>query len=159
MNDLDVGAECAFNMLAADTKLRGVVDRPDICADIQRAMDRLEKCDNRKLLKYRKEKCKVLHVVRNNPVTNTDWLGADWPECRLAKILDLGVWWTPVWMQASNIILQQGRVRVFWAAWRGVWLTDQCRWSSPSIQHWWGHTQSAGSSSQLSSTRESYCTT
>lgn len=96
MNDLDVGAECAFNMLVADTKLREVVDRPDVCADIQRAMDRLEKCDNRKLLKYRKEKCKVRHAVRNNPVTNTDWLGADWPECRLAKILDLGDWWTPV---------------------------------------------------------------
>lgn len=27
----------------------------------------VEKCDNRNLLKYRKEKCQVLHVVRNDP--------------------------------------------------------------------------------------------
>lgn len=67
INDLDDGAECPFNMLAADTKLRGVVDTPDVCADIPRATDRLEKCDNRNLLKYRKGKCKALHVVRNNP--------------------------------------------------------------------------------------------
>lgn len=53
MNDLDDGAECPLNVLAADTKLRGVVGRPDVCADIQRAMDRLEICDNVNLLKKR----------------------------------------------------------------------------------------------------------
>lgn len=70
-------------------------------------MDRLEKCDNRNLLKYRKEKCKVLHVVRNNPVANTDWLGSDWLESRLAKE-HLGVWWTPVFECKPATVLQQG---------------------------------------------------
>ncbi|KAF4802539.1 hypothetical protein TURU_024920 [Turdus rufiventris] len=59
-----------------------IMDRMAYSYSLKGTMDRLEKCDNRNLLKYRKEKCKVLHVVRNNPVANTDWLGSDWLESR-----------------------------------------------------------------------------
>ena len=64
MND---GAECTLSKFADDTRLGGVADMPEDCAAIQSDLDRLEKWADRNLMKFNKEKCKALHLGRNNP--------------------------------------------------------------------------------------------
>ena len=57
INDLDDGAECTLGKFADDTKLGGVVDRPEGCAVIQRDLNRLEKWAERNLVAFSKWKC------------------------------------------------------------------------------------------------------
>lgn len=49
------------------TKLE-VVDTPESHAAIQRHLDRLKKWIDRNLMKFRKGKCKTLHLGRFNPI-------------------------------------------------------------------------------------------
>jgi len=53
-------------MFTYDTKLGGVADTPEGCATSWGNLDRLEKWAYRKLLKFNKVKCKILHLGRNN---------------------------------------------------------------------------------------------
>ncbi|KAK4830515.1 hypothetical protein QYF61_011457 [Mycteria americana] len=78
-----------LSKFADDTKLRGVADTPEGCAAIQRDLDRLQKWADRKIIKFNKGKCKVLHVGRNNSM-HQYMLGAAKPESSLAE-KDLGV--------------------------------------------------------------------
>ncbi|KAK4830024.1 hypothetical protein QYF61_008287 [Mycteria americana] len=67
INDLDDGVECTLSTFADDTKLREVADTPEGCPAIQRDLDRLEKWADKNLMKYNMEKCKVLHMGKNDP--------------------------------------------------------------------------------------------
>ncbi|KAK4832042.1 hypothetical protein QYF61_020557 [Mycteria americana] len=88
INHLDDRVKCTLSKFADDTKLGGVADTPDDCAAIQRDLDRLEEWANRNLMKFNKEKCKVLHLGRNNP-RHQYMLGASQLESSLAE-KDLG---------------------------------------------------------------------
>lgn len=62
----DDRTECVPSKSADDAKLGGGFDTTDGCSAIQRKLNRLGKWDNRKLMKFSKEKCKVPPLGRNN---------------------------------------------------------------------------------------------
>jgi len=66
INDWGNGAECALNKCVDDTKLGGVADMPEGHAAIRGDLDRLGKWTDSNLLKFNKEKCKVLHLLGRN---------------------------------------------------------------------------------------------
>jgi len=65
------------------------VDTPEGCATIQCDLDRLETLAERNLMRFNKDKCRVLHLRRNNPMHQYR-LGADLLECSSVE-RDLGV--------------------------------------------------------------------
>ena len=65
-----------------------MADRPEGHAAIQRDLDRLEKWADRNPIKFNSEKCKVLHLRRNNP-SHQDMLEANCLESSFAE-KDLG---------------------------------------------------------------------
>jgi len=89
INDLDEELECTLSKCAHDTKLGGVADAPEACAAIQCDLDRLESWAERNLMKFKKGKCRVLHLERNNPMHQYR-LGVDLLE-RSSVERDLGV--------------------------------------------------------------------
>lgn len=68
INILDDGAECTFSEFAADTNLKGLANMPEGYAAIQGDHNELEKWAGGKLVKFNKEKYKVLQLGRNNPI-------------------------------------------------------------------------------------------
>ena len=72
-----------------DTKSGGVADTPEACAAIQRDFNRPDKRSDRNLMRFNKEKCKVLHLGRNN-LMHQYMLGSNQLESSLAG-KDLGV--------------------------------------------------------------------
>lgn len=67
INDMDTGTEDALSKFADDTKLGGVVGRPEGCATIQGDPDRLEKWADRYIMKFSKETCEDLRMGRKKP--------------------------------------------------------------------------------------------
>ncbi|GAB0176220.1 mitochondrial enolase superfamily member 1 [Grus japonensis] len=84
VGDMDSGIECTLSKFANDTKLCGVVDTLEGRDAIQRDLDRLEKWAIANCMKFKKAKCKVLHVVKHNR------LGREWIESSLEE-KDLGM--------------------------------------------------------------------
>ena len=68
INDLDDRTECNLSKFADDTKLGGVDVTPDVCAAIQRHLDRLENWSERNPIKFNKGKCKGLPLGRHKPM-------------------------------------------------------------------------------------------
>jgi len=89
INDLDEELQCTLSKFADNTKLRGVVDTSQGCAAIQRHLDTLESWAERNLMKFKKGKCRVLHLGRNN-LMHQYRLGADLLESSSVE-RDLGV--------------------------------------------------------------------
>ncbi|GAB0183560.1 mitochondrial enolase superfamily member 1 [Grus japonensis] len=67
INDLDKGTECTLSKLADDKKLEGMANTLEGCAAIQQHLDRLDSWVERNQVKFKRGKCRVLHLGRNNP--------------------------------------------------------------------------------------------
>ncbi|CAM4601782.1 unnamed protein product [Lepidochelys kempii] len=74
INDLEDGMDCTLSKFADDSKLGGEVDR------LQRDLDKLEDWAKRNLMRFNKDKCRILHLGQKNPMHHyrlgTEWLGS-----------------------------------------------------------------------------------
>ncbi|KAK4824460.1 hypothetical protein QYF61_015838 [Mycteria americana] len=84
IHDLDDGAECTSASLLITPNWEEWLITPESRAAMQRDLYRLEKWVDRNPMKFNEEKCKVLHLGRNNP-RHQHMLGATQLESSLAE--------------------------------------------------------------------------
>ncbi|GAB0183672.1 cAMP-dependent protein kinase inhibitor alpha [Grus japonensis] len=89
ISDLDDGIKCTLMKFADDTKLSGEVDTSEGRATLQEDLDKLEEWANKNLMKFSKDKCKVLHLGKHNPGVQHG-LGSTWLESSSVEG-DLGI--------------------------------------------------------------------
>ncbi|PKU42570.1 rna-directed dna polymerase from mobile element jockey-like [Limosa lapponica baueri] len=81
ISDLDAGIKRTLTKFAADMKMNGEVDTLEGRATLQEDLNRLEEWANKNIIKFHKDKCKVLHLGKCNPSVQhrlaSTWLGSN----------------------------------------------------------------------------------
>ena len=89
INDLDLGVSSKISKFADDTKLGGKALTNGDCEIIQKDLDNLSIWSDKWLLKFNKDKCKVMHVGYNNLKHNYKLQGQNL--IRVEEEKDLGI--------------------------------------------------------------------
>ena len=89
INDIDFGVSSKISKFADDTKLGGKALTIGDCETIQKDLDNLNNWSEKWLLKFNKDKCKVMHVGYNNLKHNYKLQGRNL--IRVEEEKDLGV--------------------------------------------------------------------
>ncbi|CAM5146926.1 unnamed protein product [Eretmochelys imbricata] len=80
INDLGDGIDCTLSKFTDDIKLWGEEDMLKGMDRVQSDLDKLEDWAKRNLMRFNKDKCRVLHLGRKNPMhcyrLGTDWLSS-----------------------------------------------------------------------------------
>ncbi|PKU42992.1 rna-directed dna polymerase from mobile element jockey-like [Limosa lapponica baueri] len=79
ISDLDDVIKCTLMKFADDTKVSGEVDSLEGRVTLQEDLDRLEERANKNLMKFKKDKCKVLHLGKYNPAVQLYGRGTGGP--------------------------------------------------------------------------------
>ncbi|CAM4414255.1 unnamed protein product [Lepidochelys kempii] len=92
INDLEDCVDCTLSKFADDTKVGGEVDTLEGRDRIQRDLDKLEDWTKRNLMRFNKDKCRVLHLGQKTPMhcyrLGTKWLGSSSAEKDLGVTVD-----------------------------------------------------------------------
>ncbi|CAM5131471.1 unnamed protein product [Natator depressus] len=92
INDLDNGMDSTLSKFADDTKLAGEVGTLEGRDSIHSDLEKLEDWAKRNLIRFNKDKCRVLHLGRKNPMPcyrlGTDWLSGNSVEKDLGITVD-----------------------------------------------------------------------
>lgn len=72
-DDLENGVECILLKFADDADLGRVAEKPEGHMAIHRHLNRMEAWADRNIMKFHKEKSRVLYRGRSNPSTRTWW--------------------------------------------------------------------------------------
>ena len=98
-------------------------------AVLQTDPDRREEWSGRNSMKFNKDKCKVLHLGRNNQRAQYRLRSCGWGAALLKGTWVS--WWTTSWTWVSSALLLQQRQMRSWAASSEALLAEGEMWSSP----------------------------